>query len=177
MKYLDAIEIGREEAFELCNCELPTKKIERIIVRQKGHPAGDEIVFGDKMKILYIIIILFYFPLYAYALDSEKATLAIIGEAESEPMQGKIAVGEVLRHRNSFKGIYGLNSPRIKAKAYSKAIYRDCSFAWQTSKTTNYSKGALYWENVEKFGWPKWTRGHQVVICAKIGHHVFFNVK
>ena len=50
MKYLDAIEIGREEAFELCNCELPTKKIERIIARQIGHPAGDEIVFKENGK-------------------------------------------------------------------------------------------------------------------------------
>ncbi len=50
MKYLYAVEIGREEAFELCNCELPTNKIEKLIVRQKGHPAGDEVIFKENGK-------------------------------------------------------------------------------------------------------------------------------
>jgi len=50
MKYLGAIEIGREEAFELCNYELPTKKIEKIITRQKGHPDGDSMVFTENRK-------------------------------------------------------------------------------------------------------------------------------
>ena len=47
MLYTDAIEIGREEAFELCNCELPTKKKEQLIIRQVGHPQGNEVVFKE----------------------------------------------------------------------------------------------------------------------------------
>lgn len=48
MKYKDAVEIGREEAFELCGGELPTKRIERIIARQVG--LGDSIIFKENKK-------------------------------------------------------------------------------------------------------------------------------
>jgi len=52
----DAVEIGREEAYELCGGELPTSKKERLIVRQIGHPQGDEVVWkeGDKYYIASI---------------------------------------------------------------------------------------------------------------------------
>ena len=58
MKYKDAVEIGREEAFELSGFELPTKKQDRLIIRQVGHPSGDEVVFkeGNKYFIAPFIV-------------------------------------------------------------------------------------------------------------------------
>ena len=50
MKYKDACEIGREEAFELGNCELPTKKKEQLVIRQVGHPQGDDVIFKEGGK-------------------------------------------------------------------------------------------------------------------------------
>ncbi len=50
MKYKETVEIGREEAFELCNTELPNKKKEIIIARQIGHPDGDEVIYRENGK-------------------------------------------------------------------------------------------------------------------------------
>lgn len=48
MRYKDAVEIGREEAFELCGCELPTAKVERIIARSVIE--GDSVIYKESGK-------------------------------------------------------------------------------------------------------------------------------
>ena len=48
MKYKDAVEIGREEAFELSGCELPTSKVERLICRRVG--LGDSVIYKEYGK-------------------------------------------------------------------------------------------------------------------------------
>ena len=53
MRYKEAIEIGRTEAFEMAGYELPTIKKDRLVIRAIGHPEGDEVVFkiGHKYYI------------------------------------------------------------------------------------------------------------------------------
>jgi len=75
-------------------------------------------------------------------LNSENAVNAIIGEAEAEPMAGKIAVAEVIRRRGSLRGIYGIHSPRVRMA--SPAVRKDCELAW-AKKGTNLSRGATVW--------------------------------
>ena len=48
MRYKDSVEIGREEAFELCGCELPTAKVERIIARSVME--GDSVIYKEARK-------------------------------------------------------------------------------------------------------------------------------
>ena len=48
MVRVNAVEIGRTEAFELSGYELPTSKVERLIVRQKG--LGDSVVYKEGRK-------------------------------------------------------------------------------------------------------------------------------
>lgn len=50
MRYKEAIEIGREEAYELSGYELPTSKKDRLLVRQVGHPQGNEVIFREHKK-------------------------------------------------------------------------------------------------------------------------------
>ena len=50
MKYKEAVEIDKVEAFEVCGCVLPTKNEEQLIVRQVGHPLGNEVVFKHGRK-------------------------------------------------------------------------------------------------------------------------------
>lgn len=76
------------------------------------------------------------------ALNTQNAVNAIIGEAEAEPMAGKIAVAEVIRRRGSLRGIYGIHSPRVRMA--SPAVRKDCELAW-AKKGTNLTRGATVW--------------------------------
>ena len=109
----------------------------------------------------------------AYGQAIEKPVQAIIGEAESEPYLGKVAIGEALRNRKSFKGVYGLNSPRIRTA--STDLVRICQQAWQDSASTNLVGGATVWGNasdVVKFKKQKWFKN--MVFVTQIGGHFFY---
>ena len=111
-------------------------------------------------------------------LNSENAVNAIIGEAEAEPMAGKIAVAEVIRRRGSLRGIYGIHSPRVRMA--SPAVRKDCELAW-AKKGTNLTRGATVWGNADdvrkwktrakKYPRHWFNRMHQT---AQIGRHFFF---
>ena len=109
------------------------------------------------------------------ALTDREAILTIIGEAESEPMQGKIAVGEVIRRRGNLKGCYGLTAPRVTGKLYSQKTFDDASLAWRMSKTSNLTGKADGWGNasdIRKFKTQKWFKKCRVV--KQIGNHYFW---
>lgn len=128
------------------------------------------------MLIFWLILaFLLTRPAYSAQIPEDKAILAIIGEAESEPWEGKVAVAETIRRRGSLKGIFGLNSVRVKQKKYTRALYDQCKRAWEASRTTNYSKGALGWGNaadVQIFKRSKWFRNCKIV--KQIGKHYFW---
>jgi hypothetical protein len=73
------------------------------------------------LGLMLLIFLIFAHP--ARAMSSEDAIKAIIGEAEGESYQGKIAVAETIRHRGSLKGVFGLTAPRVVKKLYSQATY------------------------------------------------------
>ena len=111
-------------------------------------------------------------------IPKEKAILACIGEAEAESMKGKVALLEALRARGTLKGVYGLNAPRVRNKAYSRAIYRDCAKAWEDSLTSSYVMGATGWGNdadlviFKRQGWFK-----RCEVTVKVGNHNFYKCK
>jgi len=112
------------------------------------------------------------------ALNTQNAVNAIIGEAEAEPMAGKIAIAEVIRRRGSLRGIYGINSPRVRLA--SRTVRKDCELAW-AKKGTNLTRGATVWGNADdvrkwktrakKYPRHWFNRMHQT---AQIGRHFFF---
>lgn len=96
------------------------------------------------------------------------AALTILGEAEGEPYQGKVAIGEVIRRRGSLKPFSG----RLRCMKRPCKGFSDASRAWRDSEHTNESKGATHFENIETFGKPKWAYRMQPI--KKIGRHTFF---
>jgi spore germination cell wall hydrolase CwlJ-like protein len=115
-------------------------------------------------------------PASTVRLTDQQAILAIIGEAEGESLQGKIAVAEVIRNRGySLKGIYGIKAPRVVKKLYSQKTYNEAKLAWETSKTSNLTNGAMGWGNaddVKIFKTQKWFKSCRVT--KQIGNHYFW---
>lgn len=111
-------------------------------------------------------------------LTDKTAVLAIIGEAEAESQTGRIAVAEVIRKRGNLHGIYGINSPRVKAHKYSNNTALLAKSAWFDSRYTNYSHNADGWGNksdIEKFKRQGWFKNCEIV--AVIGNHYFWKKK
>lgn len=113
------------------------------------------------------------------------AVRAILGEAENESMIGKIAIGEVIRTRGGFKGIYGYNAVKYVngryyrgKRAISPTIAVQALKAWKLSANTNYALNAQGWGNasdLKVFARQSWWRNCAIV--AKIGDHYFWKVK
>jgi hypothetical protein len=131
--------------------------------------------------VFWLLIWLFLFwamtcPARAYT--NEEAIKAIIGEAESEPYIGKVAIGEVIRKRGSLKGIYGINAPRVRQVKYSHKCYLEAQKAWYASITSDYSHKSEGWGNANdliKFKRSKWFK--KCYIVCKIGNHYFWGTK
>lgn len=133
--------------------------------------------------------------------DDALATITIWQESRSEPYEGKVGVGEVIRNRMKF-GKYMSDGTVVgtvlKAKQFSgwndtdpnriksvriddtDPIVTECLKAWRESETSNRVKGALYYMNVELV--KSWNRGELpkwwfTDACAegevKIGDHTF----
>lgn len=135
-----------------------------------------------KNTIICLLALLVFQPVkqtQAYPkLTDESAILAIIGEAESEIYLGKLAVAEVIRRRGSLKGIYGVNSPRVKNRKYSQETYLEARSAWFESLKTNVSLGAQGWGNkadLIQFRKSKWFQTCEIV--TQIGNHYFWKEK
>lgn len=114
-------------------------------------------------------------PAPAGVVAYNQAIMAIIGEAEGETMQGKIAVAEVIRNRSSLKGIYGVSAPRVVKKQYSAKTLADATKAWEMSKTSNLTGGAMGWGNsadIRKFKTQKWFK--KCSVTKQIGNHFFW---
>lgn len=112
------------------------------------------------------------------------AVRAILGEAENESMIGKIAIGEVIRTRGGFKGIYGYNAVKYVngryyrgKRAISPTIAVQALKAWRASISTNYALNAQGWGNASDlkiFSRASWFK--KCYITVKIGNHYFWKV-
>lgn len=94
----------------------------------------------------------------------------LCGEACNQGIVGMMAVGEVLRVRGSTKGVYG-----CKTGLYSKApeyVKRQVREAWSNSATSNFTHKADHFENVGKFGKPKWADSMTKTVTIK--SHTFY---
>lgn len=104
------------------------------------------------------------------AVTDKQAVSIIVGEASNQGIIGMTAVAEVLRHRNSVKGFYGLNAKH----SYHEPVWvwNMAKKAWQDSKTSNYTHQANHFENIHAFGKPYW-----VTHCTetfRYRDHVFY---
>lgn len=114
-------------------------------------------------------------PAAVQHITDRQAVMAIIGEAEGETLEGKVAVAEVIRHRGSLKGVYGYKAPRVVKHQYSTQTLADATRAWELSKTSNLTGGAMGWGNaadIRKFKTQRWFKKCRVV--KQIGNHYFW---
>lgn len=105
-------------------------------------------------------------------IPTDKAILAVIGEAENQGYKGMLAVSCAIRNRGTLKGVYGLINPRITTHKYSYKIYDMATRAWFASYYTDITNGATNWENVKAFGCPSWMK--RCVETYRYKDHIFF---
>lgn len=127
--------------------------------------------------------------------DDALAVLTIWTEAQGEPFEGKVAIGEVIRERMRRKyasdgTVAGTVVHRYQFSAWnddqqdnelliramnlnsdSKAVI-ECQKAWEASATTNYALKAVLYCNLD-VAKPYWAKPEKLV--TKIGHHSFFS--
>jgi len=106
------------------------------------------------------------------------AILAIIGEAESEPYAGMVAVGRTIIKRGSLKGVYGLTARRVVMRKYSSSTYKRARQALEEAKRTMHGWKAIGWGNESDlaiFNRSAWFT--RCTIVAHIGNHYFYGVK
>lgn len=107
--------------------------------------------------------------------DSHKAVLAVIGEAEGEGYEGMLAVAGAIRNRGTLKGVYGLRAPRVLLHRYSAKTYRLAVRAWRESAANDITRGATGWGNakdMEIFRHSAWFPS--LYLTAHIGSHYFY---
>lgn len=132
--------------------------------------------------LLTMAVLLISCQAQASTITETDAVRAILGEAESEPFIGQIALAEVIRTRGSMKGIYGFNAIKYKNGIYyrgNRAISRQMALqaikAWKTSATTNYALKAQGWGNaadLKAFRKTRWFK--KCYIVKTIGNHHFW---
>lgn len=114
-------------------------------------------------------------PVHAEQVASNKAVLAIIGEAENQDYFGMLAVACAIRNRGTLKGVYGLHAKRVLQHKYSQQTYHLAELAWKRSSNIDITNGATGWGNsgdLIEFGKCKWWTNCKETFRYKA--HVFY---
>jgi spore germination cell wall hydrolase CwlJ-like protein len=127
--------------------------------------------------------------------DDALAVLTIWTEAQGEPFEGKVGVGEVIRERMRRKYSSDGTVAGTVARRYQFSVWNDdkqdnellihalkldwgdkgiseCQRAWDESATTDYTKGAVLYCNLDVVK-PVWAKPEKFL--ARIWHHSFFS--
>ncbi len=112
-------------------------------------------------------------------IDDKSAILAIIGEGEGENFNGKVALAATIYNRGNLRGVFGLNSARVRNHLYSDMTYDDAKRAWAFIKLNGPGDWvATGWGNaqdIKSFKRTKWFK--RCILVAHIGNHFFYRVK
>lgn len=132
-----------------------------------------------------VLVLVVCAPLPAHALqDQDRLVRAVMNEAEGEPYQSKLAHAFLFINRRRAGlplGSSGLDSEKVRARLRRADVssWTDAKMAVQVALSNGVpdpTNGALYCENVRKFGVPAYIRraGSRVEKCAKIGDVQFW---
>ena len=105
--------------------------------------------------------------------------LAVIGEAEGEPPQGKEAVACALNNRGTLYGVYGLRAKRVVHHLYSLDTYNNAWVAVYMAQDVGYCEqlihGAQFWgSTIYDEHWIKTMQKQGYVHTATIGNQSFY---
>lgn len=135
-----------------------------------------------KKLLLVLVFILFAQGTKSFAQDNPVA-LTIAGEAGGEGYRGMYAVACVIQNRAIrthkdpkevvMAGFYGRTSKMARRSyiAHQAAILKLVNLL-EKGLLKDITGGATHFDNVELFGYPKWTK--RMTKTCKIGHHTFF---
>lgn len=117
-----------------------------------------------------IIVFLLFFQCFANAeISAESAVRAIIGEAANQGYHGMLAVAVGIRNRGTLRGVYGVNAKHVYHEP--EWVWNMARKAWKESEYNRIHSGYM-WENIKKFGKPKWY--NDVVEVYRHKDHIFF---
>ena|ERR1035441_7930632 len=103
------------------------------------------------------------------AVSEAQAVRAMVGEASNQGYTGLLAVGNVIRHRGSIKGLYGAKAAHCdKEPSWVWILARK---AWAESANRDVTGGASWFESTD-FKQPKWAAN--MTKTVKIGKHQFY---
>lgn len=129
--------------------------------------------------IFCLTIILFFLWVglgHAGEIPREKAIYAIIGEFENDNM---LAGACTIRNRGTLKGVYGINSKRVKNHLYSPKTFVKAVKAWEESRKPSQCQmvqGADHWQSVSDMKKPQSWR-NKCVLTYKTDKTSFFRCK
>lgn len=112
-------------------------------------------------------------------MNDQDAIKAVIGEAEGESYEGKLAVACAIRNRGTLKGVYGKNAPRVRRHMYSRITAGTAGLAWEASTNMDLCAslidGAQYWASLKlDQDWKNKMVKQGYHHTATIGGHTFF---
>lgn len=120
------------------------------------------------MLVLALCFIFGCSPAHAYT--EQEAIKTIVGEASNQGLIGMTAVAEVIRHKGSLRGFYGLHASHSAHEP--KWVWLQAKKAWYASKTTNLTKYSDHFENIHAFGCPYWVKN--CVLTFEYRDHKFY---
>ena len=110
--------------------------------------------------------------------DPEKLDLyvnVVLTEAAGENLMGQTAVAEVLRNRGwDTRGFCGLQRKNLREFLKAEASRRHAAqrAIRAALNGSNVSRGATHYENVLKYGAPRWAAG--MAVTTRVGRHTFY---
>jgi hypothetical protein len=132
-------------------------------------------LWATVLNIIFFIIVLVCAPKAHAEIPKTRAVNAIIGEAEGETYDGKLAVACAIRNRGTLQGVYGERSPRVTKHKYGAKVFVDAVRAWEESRyeaNCAFICGAQHWQSEED--WKK--HATWIDFCdatAKVGTQIF----
>lgn len=103
----------------------------------------------------------------------KKAIRCVIGEAEGESYEAKVAVSRAIIDRGCLKGVYGCSSARVRNKLYSRSSLIEATMAYnEAKKRPDIVSGANHWIKWNMKKYPSWTKKCEPT--AMIGNHIFY---
>ena len=133
---------------------------------------------------LIVLSIIWVCPAWAGGDDvvKERMVNAVIGEAEGEPYEGKLAVACAIINRvglfgdfdKAMRGVYGERSNRVINRLYSSKVFVETVMAYEEALnigTCDFIDGATHWEGTA-FPTPYWAK--EMVLTATIGNQRFY---
>lgn len=134
--------------------------------------------FWPIMAILTIIILIAGCQVAHAGISEAQGVACVIGEAEGEDYEGKLAIAYALQRRGTTKGVFGCRADRVVNHKYSYVTYMEASKAWEyalLNPANDITNGATGWGNAKDlriFKRKAWWKN--CIITARIGNHIFY---